>query len=288
VSARRPLPNRVGRGLRLLVCGINPSPASANAGVGYYRKGNRFWTAALGAGLVTADRDPDRALRVDKIGFTDFVARVEADAAKLGRDELRAGAQEVEALVRRYKPGAVLFTSITAFRTAVDRRAPIGVQPVPFGGRPAYVMPSTSGRNASTSLAQLTDHMRAAATLADAALAALANAKWCSAQGGVRGRSTDTYWYAPRRTAEFYPDAVTLHPFVNVDEMLARIDVSRGASVKDSFATLDLAPHGFEVLLAGDWYAGDYGPKGNYDWCTPGEAPRDVEPIAPMRVWIKR
>jgi G:T/U-mismatch repair DNA glycosylase len=271
-----------------LVCGINPSPASANAGVGYFRKGNRFWPAALGAGLVTTDRDPDRALRVDKIGFTDFVARVEADAAKLGRDELRAGSEVVAALVRRHKPGAVLFTSITAYRTAVDRRAVVGVQPLPFGGRPAYVMPSTSGRNAATSLAQLTDHMHAAATLADTARAAMANARWCSAQGGVRGHFTDTYWYASRRTAEFYPDAVTLHPHVDVDEVLARVDLSAGASVKDSFATLDLAPHGFEVLLAGHWYGGDYGPKGAFDWFTPDEAPSDVPAISPMRVWMKR
>ena len=287
VASTRPLPNRVGRGLRLLVCGINPSPASANAGVGYFRKGNRFWSAALAAGLVTADRDGDHALRTDKIGFTDFVARVEADASKLARDELREGALEVEALVRRYKPGAVLFTSITAYRTAVSRTAPIGVQPIPFGGRPAYVMPSTSGRNASTSLPQLIDHRRAAGALADTARAALANAKWCSSQGGVRGTWTHTYWYAPRRTALFFPDAVTLHPFAEVDAMLARIDRTSGASVKDSFATLDLAPYGFDVLSEGEWFAGDYGPKGSYDWFTPDEAPADTAPIAPMRVWMK-
>jgi hypothetical protein len=147
-------------------------------------------------------------------------------------------------------------------------------------------MPSTSGRNASTSLAQLTDHMRAAATLADTAVAALGNAKWCSAQGGVRGRFTDTYWYAPRRTAEFYPDAVTLHPHVDVDEMLGKIDLSVGASIKDSFATLDLAPYGFDVLLEGHWYRGDYPRKGGFDWFTADEAPYS-QPIAPMRVWMK-
>jgi double-stranded uracil-DNA glycosylase len=272
----------------VLVCGINPSPASADAGIGYFRNGNRFWSAALAAGLVTRDRDSDHALRVDKVGFTDFVARVEADASKLSTDELRAGAHEVAALVRDYKPAVVLFTSITAYRTAVDRRATIGVQPEPFGGRPAYVMPSTSGRNASTSLAQLTDHMRAAATLADTARAALGNAKWCSSQGGVRGRSTDTYWSASRRTNEFYPDAVTLHPFVDVHDMLSNIDLSAGASVKDSFATVDLSPHGFKVLLKGHWYRGDYPRKGNFDWFTQSEAPPNTLPIAPMRVWMKQ
>jgi hypothetical protein len=241
----------------------------------------------MAAGVVSADRDPDRALRVDRVGFTDFVARVEADAAKIGRDELHAGALEVEAKVRKWKPSAVCFTALGPYRIAVDRKAVVGVQPRPFGGVPAYVMPSTSGRNAATSLAALTDHFRAALRLADTAGAALANAKWCSAQGGVRGRYTDTYWYAPRRTAEFYPDAVTLHPHVDVDAMLAKIDLSPGASVKDSFATLDLSAHGFEVLLQGHWFRGDYGAKGDYDWFTPEEAPTDVPPVAPMRVWMK-
>jgi TDG/mug DNA glycosylase family protein len=295
-TSNRPLPDRLGRGLRLIVCGVNPSPASAGARIGYFRKGNRFWAAALGAGLVTADRDPDRALRVDRIGFTDFVARVEADQATLAIAELRAGAIEVDAKIRKWQPGAVLFTSITAYRAAVDRKAVVGVQPRSFGGRPAYVMPSTSGRNASTPLAALTDHMRAAATLADTALAARANAKWCSAQGGVRGRWTDTYWYASRRTNEFYPDAVTLHPHVDADDMLARIDLSPGASVKDSFATLDLAPHGFEVLLSGVWVrvnrnSGSGAPKRETDWFTGDELDEQLAagatPIAPMRVWHK-
>lgn len=286
MSSPRPLPNRVRRGLRLLVCGINPSPASANAGVGYARPGNRFWPAALAAGLVSHDRDPAYALTHDAVGFTDFVARVEADASKLGRDELQHGALEVASLVRRYKPAAVLFTSITAYRTAVDRKAVVGVQPRPFGGRPAYVMPSTSGRNAATPLAALVAHMRAAGTLADTSSCAQANATWCAVHGGVTGRRTDSYWYASRRTAEFHPDAITLHPVVDVEEMLGRIDASPGASVKDSWASVDLSPYGFELLLEGDWYRGDFGPKGPTDWFTRDEAPND-SPIHPMRVWHK-
>ena len=49
----------------------------------------------------------------------------------------------------------------------VDPKAVAGLQPVAIGGRPAYVMPSTSGLNARTSLAELADHLRAAAAVAD-------------------------------------------------------------------------------------------------------------------------
>ncbi|MEJ5254525.1 MAG: hypothetical protein WHS89_04175 [Acidimicrobiales bacterium] len=50
---------------------------------------------------------------------------------------------------------------------AVNRQAGVGVQPGALGGSPVYVMPSTSGANAHASLDSLSDHLRAAAALAD-------------------------------------------------------------------------------------------------------------------------
>jgi len=44
-----------------------------------------------------------------------------------------------------------------------------GVSARTVGGRPVYVMPNTSGINASSSLDDLTEHLRAAARLADGA-----------------------------------------------------------------------------------------------------------------------
>ena len=54
----RTLPDTVGPDMRLLVCGLNPSVYAADAGAGFARPGNRFWPAALAAGLVSTDRDP--------------------------------------------------------------------------------------------------------------------------------------------------------------------------------------------------------------------------------------
>ena len=64
VRARRArsLPDTVGDGMRVLVCGLNPSEYSADRGVGYARPGNRFWPAALQAELVTRALDPVHAL----------------------------------------------------------------------------------------------------------------------------------------------------------------------------------------------------------------------------------
>ena len=166
----RTLPDTVGPGMRLLVCGLNPSIHAADAGAGFARPGNRFWPAALAAGLVTRDRDPRHALAHHGIGMTDLAKRATARADELSRDEYRAGAARVERLVEWLRPGAVCFVGLGGYRDAVDRRAIAGVQPTTFGGVPAYVMPNTSGLNARVPPAELAEHLRAAARLADDSL----------------------------------------------------------------------------------------------------------------------
>ena len=168
VRRRRTLPDVVGAGMRLLVCGLNPSLYAADAGVGFARPGNRFWPAALAAGVVTRDRDARHLLLHDRVGMTDLVKRATVGAQELTRDEYRDGAARVERLVRWLRPGAVCFVGLAGWRAAFDRKAQPGVQPEAFGGVPAYVMPSTSGLNARVPVSELADHLRAAATLAGA------------------------------------------------------------------------------------------------------------------------
>jgi TDG/mug DNA glycosylase family protein len=154
--------------MRLLVCGVNPSFYSADAGVGYGRPGNRFWAAARSAGIVARDRDPRSALVDHGVGMTDFVKRPSRTAAEVHSAEYHAGFARVERLVEWLQPGAVCFTGLSGWRDVVDRRAVAGPQPREVGGRPAYVMPSTSGRNARTPLTELADHLRQAAALGGA------------------------------------------------------------------------------------------------------------------------
>lgn len=163
----RTLPDTVGPGMRLLVCGLNPSLYAADAGVGFARPGNRYWPAALAAGIVTTDRSPDRALVDHGVGMTDLVKRATTAAAELMSDEYRAGLARVQRLVAWLRPGAVCFVGLAGWRAAVDRKAVAGVQPADLAGVPVYVMPSTSGLNARVPLAELADHLRAAARLAD-------------------------------------------------------------------------------------------------------------------------
>jgi TDG/mug DNA glycosylase family protein len=162
----RTLPDTVGPGMHLLVCGLNPSVYAADRGVGYARPNNRFWPVALATALVTRDRDPLHALAEHHVGMTDLVKRATHGADELTTGEYREGVARVERLVAWLRPRAVCFVGLAGWRAAVNPRAKPGVQPGGFGGAPAYVMPSTSGANARTTMGDLVRHLRAADALA--------------------------------------------------------------------------------------------------------------------------
>ncbi|MFG1808137.1 hypothetical protein [Streptomyces sp. NPDC049040] len=87
--------------------------------------------------------------------------------------------------------------------------------------------------------------------------AARNNAEWCAAMSrshGLVGDFGTRDWTCPVRTPLYYPDAVTLEPGADAAALTTRIDTATpGASVKDSFADLDLAAAGFRVLFEGQW-----------------------------------
>lgn len=162
ISLRRAptLPDFVGPGVDVLVCGLNPSVHSAEAGVGFARSGNRFWPAALEAGLVSVDRDPRHALRHHGVGMTDLVKRATPQADALNADEYREGLARITRLCAWLQPAVVCFVGLSGWRTAADRSAVAGWQEQTISGSTVYVMPSTSGLNAHARLADFTDHLR--------------------------------------------------------------------------------------------------------------------------------
>jgi TDG/mug DNA glycosylase family protein len=168
VVARRShsLPDTVGADMRLLVVGLNPSPTAARLGVGFSGPGNRFWPAALAAGLITVERDPVAALVDRGVGMTDLVKRVTARAADLTVSEYEAGFARLERLASWLRPAVVCVVGLAGWRRAIDRRATPGPQRHRIGGRPTYLMPNPSGLNAHVTVEVLASHLRAAADLA--------------------------------------------------------------------------------------------------------------------------
>jgi len=147
----RPLGPILGPSMRVLFVGINPSLRSAEVGHHFARPGNRFWPTLYAAGFTPRllRPDEDAELPAHGIGVTNIAARPTRAAAELSDEELRAGAAELEAVVRARTPRLVAVVGLGAYRTAFDRpKAGWGLQPDPIGGRPVWVLPNPSGLNA--------------------------------------------------------------------------------------------------------------------------------------------
>ena len=169
-SARaRTLPDFVGPGMRLLVCGLNPSVYAADAGVGFATARQPVLARRARRGHRHArPRPPARASSDHGVGMTDLVKR--ATAARRGAhrvDEYRdgAGARRAHRALAPPRRGLLRRARRLARRGRPQRGSRV-CSPTTFGGVPAYVMPSTSGLNARVPLDDLADHLRRAA-LAD-------------------------------------------------------------------------------------------------------------------------
>ncbi|MFE9924101.1 hypothetical protein ACFYQA_21735 [Streptomyces sp. NPDC005774] len=104
------------------------------------------------------------------------------------------------------------------------------------------------------------------------------NAEWCAAMSrshGLAGEFGAQAWTAPSRTPLYYPDAVTLVPGADRTALAARIDTTApGASIKDSFADLDLTEVGFQMLFEAQWIhrpASRPAPASDLGWDVAGD-----------------
>lgn len=152
------VPDLVRPGLRVLLCGINPSLESGHRGLHFATPGNRLWPTLAAAGwtprqLLPAETDE---LLAAGIGITNLVARATARADELTDDEVREGLPRLAALAERWQPGWVAFCGMSAYRVATrHRKALVGPQDALVGGRPVWLLPNPSGLNASWQLPRL-------------------------------------------------------------------------------------------------------------------------------------
>jgi TDG/mug DNA glycosylase family protein len=154
----RTVPDLVGPGTRVLLCGINPSLWSGAVGYHFANPSNRLWPVLHGAGLTPRKLRPDETgvLLECGIGVTNLVPRATARADELTRAEITDGPERVAALAGRYRPGWVAVLGLTPWRLATgDRRASIGPQDTRLGGRPVWLLPNPSGLNAGWPLPRL-------------------------------------------------------------------------------------------------------------------------------------
>ena len=69
----------------------------------------------------------------------------------------------------------------------------------------------------------------------------------------LRFQRKGQFWHAIDPAPAWYSDAIALVPYAHVDTVMAALAKRPIASIKDSFADLDLTPAGFCELFAAQW-----------------------------------
>jgi TDG/mug DNA glycosylase family protein len=153
----------IGKGLKVLFCGINPGLYSGATGHHFARPGNRFWPTLYQAGFTPRLLAPseERELLVSGYGITNLVARATATADELAPEELVVGRRRLEAKLKRYQTQVVAVLGIGAYRTAFAQRAvALGRQSECLANSAVWVLPNPSGLNAHYQLADLVQHFQ--------------------------------------------------------------------------------------------------------------------------------
>ena len=139
------LPDVLGPGLAVVICGSAVGAKSAAAAAYYAGPGNRFWTTLHEIGLTPRRLDPHEypGLIEFGIGLTDLAKyRSGGDRAlRRGDDDMAGLRDKIEA----WAPRALAFNGKRAAERVLGRAAEYGPQRERVGGSRTFVLPSTSG-----------------------------------------------------------------------------------------------------------------------------------------------
>jgi TDG/mug DNA glycosylase family protein len=142
------LPPILRPGLQAVLVGTRGQSGSPHQLHYYDGRGNHFWTILHDSGLVPERLEPTDDERLPEFGFglTDLV--------------YRGGVPDLDGLhrqLRRARPDVVAFVSksaAAAYASVTRQRQPGGYGPLSWSvvGRPAFVLPGSSGANNAMSL----------------------------------------------------------------------------------------------------------------------------------------
>jgi TDG/mug DNA glycosylase family protein len=152
----RTLPDHIRRGLKLLIVGFNPGENSARAGHYYAGRNNLFWPLLYEGGITPEQLEysEDRRVLEFGIGLTDLVKRPTRGIEEIKREEWVEGRVLLAQKIKDLEPRVVAFNGKLAYERFSGRPCKLGLQKETLYGARVFVLPSTSGQNASISLAQ--------------------------------------------------------------------------------------------------------------------------------------
>ncbi len=171
--SRQRLTNHIRPGVRILFVGINPGLRSATTGHHFAGHSNRFWKLLFESKLVSEplSHQDDWRLPDWGLGLTNIIQRPSAGVDTLKPQEYTVGKKRLMAAVTRYRPHIVSLLGVTIYRTLFSghrtERISLGLQDETLAGRPVFVLPNPSGRNAHYSYRTMLAAFRALRNASD-------------------------------------------------------------------------------------------------------------------------
>jgi mismatch-specific thymine-DNA glycosylase len=147
----RTLPDYLRRGMKLVVVGCNPGERSARVGHYYAGRGNQFWPLLYDSGVLPEPlsyREDKRVIEFG-IGLTDLVKRPTRSIEEIERQEYAEGRILLAQKLQELFPRVVAFNGKNAYERFAQRRCRLGLQKEKLYGAQVFVLPSSSGRNAT-------------------------------------------------------------------------------------------------------------------------------------------
>lgn len=151
----RTLPDYLRKGMKLIVVGANPGQRSARVGHYYAGRTNQFWPMLYEAGVIPEPLgyDDDRRMIEFGIGMTDLVKRPTRGIEEIDRQEFAEGRVLLAQKLEEFRPRVIAFNGKMVYEKFAGRPCKLGLQKERIYGAQVFVLPSTSGQNAGTSLA---------------------------------------------------------------------------------------------------------------------------------------
>jgi TDG/mug DNA glycosylase family protein len=145
------VPDVLAPGLRLVLVGINPGHASADAAAHFANPRNDFWRLLHAAGLTPRELAPaeQRELLAFGIGVTNAAHRTTAGSGDLRTHDFTGSAARLEKIARDICPAVMAFVGKEAYRGTFRERPAHGLQARRLGATRLFVLPSTSPANAA-------------------------------------------------------------------------------------------------------------------------------------------
>jgi len=129
------------------------SEQSLPSGFGHYYagRGNEFWPMLYKSGVVPEpfDYHDDKRVIEFGVGLTDLVKRPTKGIEELKREDYAEGRIVLSQSSRNFAPHVVAFNGKLTYEQFAQRKCKFGIQKELLYGARVYVLPSTSGANAT-------------------------------------------------------------------------------------------------------------------------------------------